>query len=147
MLDFSAWVAAYGLWGLALAAFLAATLLPFSSEVAVIAALQLGLPASKILFWASAGNCLGAMTNYWLGLLCTRPVLSRLQRERWGRQAWAWAEHYGGWSLAASCLPLIGDPIMLVAGVLRCHMGYVVLLGLGTRVARYVLLIGLLSRE
>ena len=42
MPDLSAWVAAYGLWGLALAAFLAATLLPLSSEVAVIAALRLG---------------------------------------------------------------------------------------------------------
>lgn len=146
MLDLSTWVAAYGLWGLAVAAFLAATLLPFSSEVAVVAALQLGLPPSKILLWAAVGNCLGAMTNYWLGRLCTAPVLARVQRERWGRQAWVWAERYGGWSLAASCLPLIGDPIMLVAGVLRCHISYIVLLGLGTRVARYVLLIGLLSR-
>jgi membrane protein YqaA with SNARE-associated domain len=146
MLDFSTWVAAYGLWGLALAAFLAATLLPMSSEVAVVAALHLGLPASTVLLWASAGNCLGAMTNYWLGLLCTKPVLAQVQRERWGRQALAWAERYGGWSLAASCLPLIGDPILLVAGILRCHLGYVILLGLGTRVARYTLLIGLLDR-
>jgi len=86
------------------------------------------------------------MTNYWLGLLCTRPVLAGMQRERWGRQARAWAERYGGWSLAISCLPYIGDPIMLIGGVLHFHLGYVLLLGLGTRVARYVLLIGLLSR-
>ena len=145
MPDLSAWVAVYGLWGLALAAFLAATLLPFSSEVAVVAAWQLGLPPYKILLWAAMGNCLGAMTNYWLGRLCTGPVLARVQRERWGRQACIWAERYGGWSLAASCLPLIGDPIMLVAGIFRYPMGYIVLLGLGTRVARYVLLIGLLS--
>jgi membrane protein YqaA with SNARE-associated domain len=86
------------------------------------------------------------MTNYWMGLLCTKPVLARVQRERWGRQAWAWAERYGGWSLATSCLPYIGDPIMLIGGVLHFHLGYVVLLGLGTRVVRYVLLIGLLGR-
>jgi membrane protein YqaA with SNARE-associated domain len=146
MPDVHSWVAAYGLWGLALAAFLAATLLPLSSEVAVIAALRLGLPPVDILLWASMGNCLGAMTNYWLGLLCTRPVLARVQRERWGRRAWAWAERYGGWSLATSCLPYIGDPIMLIGGVLHFHLGYVLLLGLGTRVARYVLLIGLLGR-
>jgi membrane protein YqaA with SNARE-associated domain len=146
MPDVSSWVAGYGLWGLALTAFLAATLLPFSSEVAVIAALQVGLPPAAVLLWASAGNCLGAMTNYWLGLLCARPVLARVQRERGGRQAWAWAERYGGWSLATSCLPYIGDPIMFIGGVLRFHLGYVLLLGLGTRVARYVLLIGLLDR-
>jgi membrane protein YqaA with SNARE-associated domain len=85
------------------------------------------------------------MTNYWLGLLCTKPVLARVQRERWGRRAWAWAEHYGGWSLATSCLPYIGDPIMLIGGVLHFRLGYVLLLGLGTRVARYVLLLGLLG--
>ncbi|HSX81769.1 MAG TPA: DedA family protein, partial [Candidatus Saccharimonadia bacterium] len=72
MPDLSSWVAAYGLWGLALAAFLAATLLPLSSEVAVVAALQFGLPPVDVLLWASVGNCLGAMTNYWLGLLCTK---------------------------------------------------------------------------
>src|SRR5436309_3476675 len=105
MPDLSSWVAAYGLWGLTLEAFLAATLLPLSSEVAVVAALQLGLPPVQVLLWASVGNCLGAITNYWLGLLCTKPVLARVQRERWGRQAWAWAERYGGWSLATSCLP------------------------------------------
>ena len=146
MPDLSSWVAAYGLWGLTLEAFLAATLLPLSSEVAVVAALQLSLPPVHVLLWASVGNCLGAITNYWLGLLCTKPVLARVQRERWGRQAWAWAERYGGWSLATSCLPFIGDLIMLFGGVLRFHLSYIILLGLGTRVARYGLIIGLLGR-
>ena len=146
MPDVNSWVAAYGLWGLALAAFLAATLVPLSSEVAVMAALRLGFPPADILLWASMGNCLGAMTNYWLGLLYTKPVLARVQRERWGHRAWAWAERYGGWSLATSCLPYIGDPIMLIGGVLHFRLSYVLLLGLGTRVARYVLLLGLLGR-
>jgi membrane protein YqaA with SNARE-associated domain len=146
MPDLGSWVTAYGLWGLTLEAFLAATLLPLSSEVAVVAALQLGLPPVQVLLWASVGNCLGAIMNYWLGLLCTKPVLARVQRERWGRQAWAWAERYGGWSLATSCLPFIGDPIMLFGGVLRFHLSYIILLGLGTRVARYGLIIGLLGR-
>ena len=146
MPDMSSWMAAYGLWSLGCAAFLAATLLPLSSEIAVVAALQLGFPPIPVLLWASVGNCLGAMTNYWLGLLCSKPVLARVQRERWGRQAWAWAEYYGGWSLVTSCLPYIGDPIMLIGGVLRFHLGYIILLGLGTRVARYVLLVGLLGR-
>jgi membrane protein YqaA with SNARE-associated domain len=137
MPDLSSWVTAYGLWGLTLEAFLAATLLPLSSEVAVVAALQLGLPPVQVLLWASVGNCLGAITNYWLGLLWTKPVLARVQRERWGRQAW---------SLATSCLPWLGDPIMLLGGVLRFHLGYIILLGLGTRVARYGLIIGLLGR-
>ena len=63
MPDLSSWVAAYGLWGVALAAFLAATLLPLSSEVAVVAALQVGLPPVAVLLWGSVGNCLGAMAT------------------------------------------------------------------------------------
>ena len=145
MLELSAWVTAYGLWGLALAAFLAATLLPLSSEMAVVAALQLGLTPLDVLLWASLGNCLGAMSNYVLGYWLTQPVIRRMLRDRWGRQAWSWANRYGGWSLAASWLPLVGDPVMLVGGILRVHPGYVVSLGLGTRVARYVLIIGLLT--
>src|SRR6266446_7986239 len=146
MPDLSSWVAVYGLWGLTLEAFLAATLLPLSSEVAVVAALQLGLPPVQVLLWASVGNCLGAITNYSLGVLWTKPVMAHVQRERWGRQAWAWAERYGGLSLVTSCLPWIGDPIMLFGGVLRFHLSYIILLGLGTRVARYGLIIGLLGR-
>ena len=136
----------YGLWGLASMTFLAATLVPLSSEVVVMVALHLGLPPVEVLLWASVGNCLGAMTNYWLGLLCTERVRVRVQHARWGRRAWAWATRYGGWSLSTSWLPWIGDPIMLMSGVLRFHLGYVLLLGLGTRVGRYVLLVGLLSR-
>ncbi len=69
MPDLSSWVAAYGLWGLALAAFLAATLLPLSSEVAVVAALQFGLPPVDVLLWASVGNCLGAKPGHLLSAL------------------------------------------------------------------------------
>jgi membrane protein YqaA with SNARE-associated domain len=105
MPDVSLWVAAYGLWDLALAAFLVATLLPLSAEVAVIAALQFGLPPVDVLLWASVGNWLGAMTNYWLSLLYTKPALARVQRERWECQAWDWAERYGGWSLATRSIP------------------------------------------
>lgn len=140
LLDWTAWVTSYGLWGLTVVAFLAATLLPFSSEVAVVAALQVGLPVADVLLWASLGNSLGALSNYLLGRLLTQAMLRRLARQSWGPMAIAWARRYGGWSLAASWMPLLGDPLMLVSGVLRFPILYVILLGLGTRVARYVLL-------
>jgi membrane protein YqaA with SNARE-associated domain len=141
MVPISPWVESYGLGGLTLIAFLAATLLPLSSEIAVVAALQLGLPPASVLLCAALGNSAGAMTNYAMGWWLTPTVRRRLQQTYWGRTAWAWAVRYGGWSLAASCLPLIGDPIMLVGGVLRYQVRYVVWLGLGTRIARYILLV------
>lgn len=139
----ASWVASYGLAGLALMAFLAATLLPLSSEVAVLAALHLGCAPEAVFLWASVGNSAGALSNYLLGRCLTGAALTRLHATRWGPTAVAWAQRYGGWSLAGSCLPLIGDPLMLLSGILRLPYGYVVGLGLGTRVLRYGVLIAL----
>jgi membrane protein YqaA with SNARE-associated domain len=141
LLDSIAWVSTYGLFGLAVMAFLAATLVPFSSEIAVVAALQFGFPAPKVLLWASLGNSLGALSNYGLGRLLTPATLLRLEQQAWGQAAYTWAQRYGGWSLAASWMPLLGDPLMLLSGVLRLPLPYVIFLGLGTRVARYALLV------
>ena len=57
-----------------------------------------------------------------------------------------WAQRYGGWSLAGSWLPLVGDPLMLISGMFRFHTAHILVLGLGTRVLRYAVLIGLLQR-
>ena len=145
MFDSTAWVTTYGLWGLAVIAFLAATLLPFSSEIAVVAALQLGLPTAAVLLWASLGNSLGALSNYGLGRLLSQATRLRLEQHAWGQTAYTWARRYGGWSLAGSWLPVLGDPLMLVSGVLRLPLPYVIVLGLGTRVARYMLLVTFLG--
>jgi membrane protein YqaA with SNARE-associated domain len=85
------------------------------------------------------------MTNYGLGCLFSQPTLHRLHRRRWSRRALTWAQRYGGWSLAGSWLPLVGDPLMLISGIFRFHTAYILVLGLGTRVLRYVVLIGLLQ--
>ena len=144
-MDAAVWIANYGLFGLLVLAFLAATLLPFSSEIAVLTALQFGLAPGPVFLYAALGNCLGAMTNYALGFLLSRSTLRRLQREPWSRRALTLAQRYGGWSLAGSWLPLVGDPLMLISGIFRFHTAYILMLGLGTRVFRYAVLIGLLQ--
>jgi membrane protein YqaA with SNARE-associated domain len=144
-MDAAVWIANYGLLGLLIFAFLAATLLPFSSEIAVLAALQLGLAPGPVLLYAALGNCLGAMTNYALGYLLSQPTLHRLQRCSWSRRALTWAQRYGGWSLVGSWLPLVGDPLMLISGMFRFHTAHILVLGLGTRLLRYAVLIGLLQ--
>ena len=144
-MDPVSWVAEYGLFGLLIFAFLAATIIPISSEVAVLAALQFGLAPGAVLLFAAIGNCLGAMTNYVLGLVFTKPVLTRLRRRPWTRQAVAWARRYGGWSLAASWMPFVGDAVTLVGGIFRFHLRYLLVLGLGTRIIRYIIFIGLVQ--
>ena len=107
--------------GLFLAAFGAATLLPLQSE-----ALLVGLLLSErhetwlLLGVATLGNVLGSLVNWWLG---TR--LEHFKDRRWFPVSAAHLDkarrHYqrfGRWSLLLSWLPIIGDPLTLVAGVM-----------------------------
>lgn len=66
MLDF---LIEYGYWGLFVASFLAATILPFSSDVVFLGLLYAGSAPVPCLILATIGNWLGGMTNYWLGNL------------------------------------------------------------------------------
>lgn len=137
----SIWVEAYGLWGLGGLAFLAATLLPFSSEVAVVAALAAGWTPWQVFISASAGNALGASVNYGLGWWASAWVLTKLEGSRAGQRAYEWMQRYGIWSLSLSWLPIVGDPICLAAGLGRLSWIWFVVLGIGTRVVRYGIVI------
>jgi membrane protein YqaA with SNARE-associated domain len=101
------------LWSLAVAAFLAATLLPISSEVALFGVLKLhpdlAWPAIAV---ATVANTLGGMTSYLVGrFLATRKPLKHVEKvERWGPAAllFAWA-------------PLVGDALCVAAGWLKLN--------------------------
>ena len=110
---------AYG--GLFIAAFSAATILPAQSE-AGLAALILASPASVILLVATAslGNVLGSALNWYLGR-----GINRYTSKRWFpantqlSRATNWYSRYGRWSLLLSWVPIIGDPLTVVAGIMR----------------------------
>jgi membrane protein YqaA with SNARE-associated domain len=129
-----------GLFG---SAFLAATLLPAQSE-AVLVGLLLAQPETAVVLIATAslGNTLGAMVNWLLGLGIQRfrdrrwfPVSSK-QLERAER----YYHRFGRWSLLLSWMPIIGDPLVLVAGILR-EKFWVVLLFTGlAKTGRYLVL-------
>lgn len=128
-----------------LAAFLAATLLPFSSEAALVAALYHGMSPETALLYASAGNILAIMVNYALGRLLYTATHEKLERSSWGAKALHYAHRKGYWALLLSPLPLIGDPITLAAGLARLHFGWFVLIAGGLRVARYGVIIALMA--
>jgi len=131
---------AAGYLGLFAAAFGAATLLPLQSE-----ALLVGLIASdRYWLWgllgvATLGNVLGSLVNWWLGR-----GLERFQDRRWfpvSAKHMAIArrhyERYGHWSLLLSWLPVIGDPLTLIAGVMREPIGRFLLIVTLAKGARY----------
>jgi membrane protein YqaA with SNARE-associated domain len=108
--------------GLFLAAFLAATVFPFQSEVILFGMLLTDHYSTAMLVMvASLGNTLGSCVNWALGLLLTkfedRPWFP-VKREKIAR-AERWYHQYGRWSLLLSWAPVIGDPLTIVAGVLR----------------------------
>ena len=134
------------LGGLFLAAFLAATILPAQSE-AGLAALILGAPSSVTLLviTASLGNILGSVVNWYLGRGLTGfagrswfpPSAGQLAR------ATDWYDKYGRWSLLLSWVPIIGDPLTLVAGIMREPLPRFLLIVGIAKIARYVVVAAL----
>ncbi|MBJ6371352.1 YqaA family protein [Sedimentitalea arenosa] len=131
------------LGGLFLSALLAATLLPAQSEAVLIALLVQGqYPVLTLLAVASAGNVLGAMINWALGR-----GLARFSDRPWFPVAPAqlaraerWYHRFGRYSLLLSWMPVIGDPLTVVAGLLREPAWVVLVLVTIAKTGRYVIL-------
>ncbi len=130
-------------------AMLAATILPFSSEVFLYALLQgeEGWTVTTLLTIAVAtlGNVLGACLNWWLGT-----ELLRFRHKRWFyfddkqiARAQAWFQHYGVWTLLLSWVPVAGDPLTLIAGFLRVRFALFLLLVATGKLLRYVIVAAL----
>ena len=125
-------------FSLFLSAFLAATILPFSSEIALFTAVETGLDKHTALFAASAGNILAVIFNYYLGYFLYEKTKERLLKNRSGQKAYHAGHKYGYYALLLSWLPVIGDPITLVAGMARLNFFYFLLIAATLRVARYI---------
>lgn len=134
----------YGLYGLFAAAFLAATVFPFQSEVLLLGLLAAGRHGVwELLAVASLANTLGSVANWALGRF-----LIRFQDRRWFPVKAAAYERarrlylrWGLWSLLFAWLPLVGDPLTVAAGALRVRLPvFVALVALG-KTGRYAFLI------
>lgn len=123
-------------------AFLAATILPFYSEVVLLALVSKGGNITLLVIVATVGNTLGAVVNWWLGL-----YIQKFKDKRWFyfkekqiEKAQAWFNRYGKWSLLMAWLPIGGDALTLIAGIMRVPLAiFVVLVAFGKGL-RYVAL-------
>jgi membrane protein YqaA with SNARE-associated domain len=130
-------------WMLFWSAFLAATILPFYSEVVLFALLRQGGDPLFLLVVATVGNTLGSVVNWCMGL-----YLLRFQNRRWFyftpaqiARSQAWFQRYGVWTLLLAWLPVGGDPLTLVAGIMKVRLGiFLILVALGKGL-RYVAVI------
>jgi membrane protein YqaA with SNARE-associated domain len=130
------------LTGLFVAAFVAATVFPFNSEVVFVGLQTSALwPVWVLVVVAGTGNTLGAVVNYWIGANLDRPGLRNRLRLTEARMARAqrWWARWGMWSLLLSWAPLIGM-LTVVAGTLRMPMvPFLALVGLA-KFGRYAVL-------
>lgn len=130
-------------WLLFISAFGAATLLPLYSEVALIALLHEGANAWIVWVVATTGNTIGAAVNWLMGR-----YLLHFQDRRWFpfkaaqlERSQAWFQRYGVWSLLFAWLPIGGDALTFIAGMMRVRFAlFFVLTAIG-KGARYAVLI------
>lgn len=129
--------------GLFVTALLAATVLPMQSEAVLVGLiLTSDQPVWALVAVASLGNVLGSLVNWWLGR-----GIHHLRHRRWFpvspaalARAEGWYRRYGRWSLLLSWAPLIGDPLTMVAGVLREPLPVFLILVTLAKVGRYAVL-------
>ena len=128
--------------------FLAATILPLSSELTLA-----GLIATSnydnllLLIVASFGNILGSVVNWILGFYSRN-----LSKKNWFlfkdeqiKKSSKWFNKFGKWSLLFAWVPIVGDPLTLAAGLLRVRfLEFLILVTIG-KVSRYVVIFYLLS--
>ena len=133
--------------GLFAAAFIAATLLPLYSEVALAGLQVAGYDPLALWLWATAGNTWGAAVNWAMGRW-----LLRFQHRRWFPFkperlgiAQRWYQRFGVWSLLLAWLPVGGDALTFIAGIMRVHFGLFFLLTALGKGARYAVVLGLLG--
>lgn len=133
----------YGYVGMFLAAFLAGSILPFSSEALLVAFVEMGLDPVGTVTAATLGNTAGSMTCYWLGHLGN---MARL--ERWlgvKPEKLARAERFirgrGAWMAFFSFLPVVGDGIAIVLGLMRANLPITVFSMTLGKLLRYVALV------
>lgn len=132
---------AAGYGSLFVTAFAAATILPLSSE-AVLSALVAseGFHLWLLIATASIGNTLGACVNWGLGRFCLRwqnnpwfPISTdNLERGAY------WFRQYGIYTLLFSWVPIVGDPLTAIAGILRVRFVWFLPIVAVGKTARYI---------
>jgi len=129
----------YGYISLFSLSFLASTIVPLGSEWLLVALVVGGYDPVLSVAVATAGNTLGACTTYGIGLFGGSFLIGRILRisDEARRKAEKLYDRYGSWSLLLSWLPIVGDPLCLVGGLLRTRFGMFSILVLIGKLARY----------
>lgn len=131
-----------GYFGLFIICFLAATILPLTSEGVLLLFLAAGFDPITCLLVATFGNTLGGLTNYFIGLLGKPEKLQRLfKKPQYYTRMINSVDKYGYWLALLSWLPIIGDPLVVALGFFRVKFIPMLILMVLAKFLRYYLII------
>jgi membrane protein YqaA with SNARE-associated domain len=133
-----------GLWELFVSAFISSTIAPGGSEAVLAYMVSTGnFRIEKLMFAATLGNTLGAMTTWALGVLATKkfPVASLLSAEK--QKALNVVKARGLWTLFFSWLPIVGDALCFAGGWLNLPLLPAFMLILMGKFCRYLIVVWL----
>lgn len=134
------WLLDLGYLGLFIGAFLAATVIPFSSDFLLIGMLAAGGNVVWTVVFASLGNWAGGMFSYWMGYMGRWEWIERwfrVKREKLEAQQTR-IERYGSWLAFLSWLPFVGDLFAIGLGFYRVNPWQVAIFMLIGKTARFM---------
>jgi membrane protein YqaA with SNARE-associated domain len=128
--------------------FLAATILPFSSELTLAGLISTSNYDNLLLLvFASFGNVLGSVFNWGLGFYARNLTIKKWFpfKETQIERSSKWFSKFGKWSLLFAWVPIVGDPLTFVAGLLRVRfLDFIILVAIG-KVSRYLIIFYLMA--
>lgn len=134
------WLAEYGYIGLFIGTFLAATIIPFSSDVLLVGMLVAGADPVKTVAVATLGNWLGGLTCYGLGWLGKWEWIEKwlkVSREKLEKQK-ATIDRYGSVLALLTWLPFVGDLLAVGLGFYKVDFKKTAVFMLIGKCARFV---------
>ena len=128
-------------FGLFLSSFLSATILPGQSEIALMSLIMIDKYSLNLLiFFSCIGNILGSILNWFMGF-----KLETFKNKKWFpvtdlqlKKASHYYNKYGKWTLILCWVPFIGDPITIIAGLLRVPILHFILIVSFAKIIRYL---------
>lgn len=114
----------YGYWGMLIAAFIAGSVFPWSSEAIMLALLAAGLDPFGLVLYGTIGNVLGSMFNYWVGHLGRLDWIEKylhVKKESLDK-AERFMSGHGAWIGFFAFLPIIGSAITILLGLMRANL-------------------------
>ena len=125
-------------------AFISATIFPMGSEALLMYDLSQGYNVPLLLLFATVGNSLGSIANYYMALKGEEYILEKkLISEKYIIKGKMYFDKYGAWTLLLCWMPIFGDTITLIAGILKYDFRKFVILVVIAKFSRYLFFVWL----